>query len=104
MPWITLEDLIAIIDYAMTNDDLSGPINAVAPNPVTNAEFTKTLAGVLRRPAIIPVPKLALKLLPGGMAEEALLASARVVPQILLERNFGFQYPTLEQAMQHALE
>jgi NAD dependent epimerase/dehydratase family enzyme len=58
---------------------------------------------VLGRPAIIPVPEFALKLLPGGMAEEALLASARVVPEVLLKRNFGFQFPTLEHALQHAL-
>jgi uncharacterized protein (TIGR01777 family) len=103
MSWIALEDLAAVIEHAINSSDLSGPVNAVAPNPVTNAEFTRTLADVLGRPAIIPVPTFALKLLPGRMAEEALLASARVVPGVLLKRNFGFQYPTLEHALQHAL-
>jgi uncharacterized protein (TIGR01777 family) len=103
MSWIALEDLVAVIGNAIDNSNLSGPVNAVAPNPVTNAEFTRTLAGVLGRPAIIPVPEFALKLLPGGMAQEALLASARVVPEVLLKRNFGFQFPTLEHALQHAL-
>jgi uncharacterized protein (TIGR01777 family) len=103
MSWIALEDLTAVIEHAINSSDLSGPVNAVAPNPVTNAEFTRTLAAVLGPPAIIPVPTFALKLLPGGMGKEALLASARVVPDVLLKRNFGFQYPTLEHALQHAL-
>jgi uncharacterized protein (TIGR01777 family) len=103
MSWIALKDLIAAIEFAITNCDLSGAVNAVAPNPVTNAEFTRTLAGVLGRPAFIPVPKFALKLLPGGMADEALLASARVMPQVLMQKNFGFQFPTLEHALQFNL-
>ncbi|MCU1307424.1 MAG: hypothetical protein JWN45_2119 [Acidobacteriaceae bacterium] len=103
MSWITLEDLSAAIEHAINNSDLSGPVNAVAPNPITNAEFTSTLAGVFGRPAIVPVPEFALKLLPGGMGEEALVASARVVPEVLLKRNFGFQFPTLGHALQHAL-
>jgi uncharacterized protein (TIGR01777 family) len=103
MSWIALEDLTVVIEHAINNSELSGPVNAVAPNPITNAEFTRTLAGVLSRPAIIPVPTFALKLLPGGLGKEALLASARVVPEVLLKRNFGFQFPTLEHALQHAL-
>jgi uncharacterized protein (TIGR01777 family) len=102
MSWITLEDLNAAILYSMEHRDVAGPVNAVAPNPVTNAEFTRVLANVLARPAIIPVPAFALRLLPGGIGKEALLASARVMPKVLLDRQFGFQFPTLEHALQHA--
>ena len=103
MPWITLEDAIEIILYALAHDDVSGAINAVAPNPVTNAEFSKALGQALHRPAVLPVPAFALKLLPGGAGQEMFLASARVVPAALLQRGFGFQFPTIEHALQHAL-
>src|SRR5205085_11134297 len=64
MSWIALEDLIEVILHAIDHADLAGPVNTVAPNPVTNAEFTRTLAGILNRPAVLPVPALALKILP----------------------------------------
>lgn len=103
MSWIALEDLIEVVLYAIDHNELSGAINAVAPNPVTNAEFTKALGRALDRPVVLPVPAFALKMLPGRMAQEALLASARVIPEVLQQRGFAFQYPTIEHALQHAL-
>jgi hypothetical protein len=103
MPWIALEDVIEIILYALSHEDVCGPINAVAPNPITNEEFSKALGRALHRPAVLPVPAFALKLLPGGAGQEMFLASERVVPAGLQQRGFGFQFPTIEHALQHAL-
>jgi len=99
MSWVTLDDLVRVIRYAIDHDSLSGSVNAVAPEPVTNAEFTRTLAGVLRRPSFLKVPSLALRMLPGDMAEEAFLASARVIPNKLVECGFGFDQPELKSAL-----
>ena len=104
MPWIALDDLIDVILFALDTADLIGPINAVGPHPVTNAEFSKALGNALERPAILPAPAFALKLLPGGMGQEMFLSSERVVPEVLLKRDFAFQYPTIEHALQHALQ
>jgi len=104
MPWIALEDVIEIILYALDHEDLSGAVNAVGPSPVTNEEFTRALGRLLNRPAVLPVPAFALNLLPGGMGQEMFLASERVVPEVLQKRGFAFQYPTLEHALQHALQ
>ncbi|HUS18924.1 MAG TPA: TIGR01777 family oxidoreductase [Terriglobales bacterium] len=102
-PWISLADAVAIVRFALREQKLTGPINVAAPEQVTNAEFTKTLAKVLHRPAFIAVPGLALKLLPGNMAQETILASARVVPQRLLEAGFKFTHPELEGALREEL-
>jgi NAD dependent epimerase/dehydratase family enzyme len=75
----------------------------VAPHPVTNREFTETLARVLHRPAVIPVPEAILSLLPGGMGEEIFLASQRVQPARLEEAGFRFAFPALEDALRHEL-
>ena len=99
MSWITLDDLVDAIVFAVEQEGLSGPVNATAPQPVTNREFTNTLARVLRRPAFLPVPSPLLKLLPGGMAREALLASARVEPDKLLRAGFKFNHADLEEAL-----
>ena len=101
--WITLDDVLRVIAYTLSQEQLSGPINAVAPNPVTNREFTKTLGAVLRRPTILAVPSVGVKLLFGEMADEALLASARVCPARLREARFVFEQPTLEVALRHVL-
>ena len=78
--WIALEDLLEVIQYALVDASLHGPVNSVSPNPVTNAEFTKTLGRVLQRPAILPVPRFVLELMFGEMGREALLPSFRVRP------------------------
>jgi uncharacterized protein len=101
--WIGLHDTVGAIMYALSNDTLSGPVNLGAPNPVTNAELATTLARVLRRPAILPVPATALRLVFGEMGEATLLASQRMRPRRLLESGFVFDYPTLEAALRYEL-
>ena len=103
MSWIALEDLVGIIHFALENENLSGAINAVAPNPVTNEEFTDTLGKVLHRPTILPIPKFGIKLLFGEKGETLLLEGAQVVPKRLLEIGFEFKFTNLEDAMKNAL-
>ena len=103
-PWITMRDEIGAILHLLDHDDLSGPVNLSAPNPVTNAVFTRTLARVLRRPGVFRVPGAALKLVLGReMAEELLLVSQRVLPRKLLDTGFTFQDPDLEPALRTML-
>jgi hypothetical protein len=99
MSWIALDDVVAVVRFLLRTPALSGAVNVVAPQPVTNAQFTQTLAQQLHRPAIFPVPALALKLAFGQMANEALLASARVHPRRLLGVGFRFLHSTIESAL-----
>jgi len=99
--WIALDDLLEVIRHALTTEALLGAVNAVSPNPVTNAEFTKTLGGVLHRPAILAMPRFAVELLFGEMGREAMLASFRVKPAKLIESNFKFRFPDLAPALRH---
>jgi hypothetical protein len=103
MSWISIDDLLGAIYHAVLDQRCNGPVNAVSPEPVTNAEFTAVLAEVLRRSAILPVPKIALKTVFGAMAEETLLASARVLPGRLDESQFRFRHERLESALRHVL-
>ena len=103
MSWISREDLVGAIHHALQTPSLQGPVNAVAPAPVTNAEFTRVLARVLRRPAIAPVPAVALRALFGEMAQGTVLASQRVRPAALEASGFRFQHPTLEEALRFEL-
>jgi len=104
LAWIGLDDLADIYLQAVTDPGLSGPVNAVAPQPVTNAEYTSTLAGVLRRPALLPVPALGPRLLLGGEgASELAEASQHVRPQRLIEAGHRFRHPGLEVALRHVL-
>jgi uncharacterized protein (TIGR01777 family) len=103
MSWIAIDDLVPVILHALTSDKLSGPVNAVAPNPVTNLEFTKTLGRVLRRPTVFRVPAWAARLALGEMADDLLLASARVEPRRLASSGYVFRYPELEGALRHVL-
>ena len=102
MSWISLDDAVGAIHHLLSGD-VSGPVNLVAPQSVTNAEFTRTLAALLRRPALFPVPAPILRIAVGRMADEALLASARVHPRTLLEQGYAFDHPTLLEALQHVL-
>ena len=104
MSWIALDDLVKMIHFALENETLGGAVNAVAPNAVTNAEFTKTLGKVLSRPTFLPVPEFAIKTLFGEMGETLLLEGARVVPQKLQSAGFKFDFPNLKDAMKHALQ
>jgi hypothetical protein len=101
MSWIHLDDLVGLIRFVLENP-LSGPVNGTAPNPVTNADFTRSLAAALRRPAIFPVPGLALKLLFGEMAQ-VLLGSQRVLPRAAQAAGFRFHYPELSRALKQLL-
>ncbi len=102
--WISLDDEVAAIIHLLSAPDVHGPVNSTSPNPVTNAEFTATLAGVLRRPAFMPVPNLALYALFGRqMTEEMVLGGQRVVPAALEASGFTFSHPRLEDALRAAL-
>ena len=101
--WITIDDLIDGFLHLLTSE-VKGPVNFTAPNPVTNAEYTKTLAGVLNRPSFIPVPKFAPKLLLGAeMGESLLFDSARVHPNVLVEDGFTFTHRDLESGLRSVL-
>ena len=104
MAWITLDDLIALFLYVLTHESMRGPVNAVAPNPVTNAEFTCALGSVLHRPTPFPAPAFAVRAAFGQMGEELLLASNRAVPQAALSGGFQFRYPEIRGALQHVLK
>jgi uncharacterized protein (TIGR01777 family) len=101
--WISLDDVVGAIHHALLNENLHGPVNVVAPNPVTNTEFTKTLGKVLRRPTIFPLPAFVARLVLGEMANELLLASQRVRPRKLTETNYEFRHPELETALRAML-
>ena len=103
MSWIAIDDAVGAMQHAIVTDTLQGPANAVAPRAVTNQEFTKTLGRVLRRPTAIPLPAFAARLMFGEMADELLLASARVQPTKLLASGYQFRYPELENALGHVL-
>ena len=101
--WITLEDAVRAIEFALGESKLSGPVNLCSPNPVNNAAFTSALARAVRRPAPFPVPAFMLRWMLGEMATETVLASQRVQPEKLIAAGFHFAYPGLEQALQAAL-
>jgi uncharacterized protein (TIGR01777 family) len=103
MSWISAVDLLSVYRQALEGD-LNGPVNAVAPGAVRNEEFTRVLARVLHRPALMVVPEAALRLVYGQMADEAILASTHVLPTALQRSGFGFQYPTLEPALANLLQ
>lgn len=104
MSWIDLGDLIGAVQHILQTESLSGPVNLVGPDPVTNVQFTKTLASVLHRPALFPVPAFVLRLAFGEMADELLLASDRVQPKRLLDSGYAFQFPTLRSSLEHILK
>lgn len=101
--WVTLDDVIGVYRHALTATAASGPLNATAPNPVTNAQYTATLARVVGRPAALPVPRFGLRLLLGELAEELLFTSARVLPAATEASGYSFRHPTLEAALRHIL-
>ena len=103
MSWIALDDHLGAMEHAIATVGLHGPVNLVAPNPVTNAEFAATLGRVLGRPALVPVPSFALELLYGEMARTTILAGQRVLPKKLLRSGFHFAHPSLEEALRFEL-
>lgn len=103
MSWIGLEDQLRAIELAIATPSLHGPVNLVAPDPVTNAAFATALGHALHRPAIVPVPALVLELMYGEMARETILAGQRVAPRALLDAGFEFRHPDLAGALAAAL-
>lgn len=103
MSWIALDDVVGAIHHALITASLQGPVNAVAPHPVTNRQFTKTLGHVLRRPTLFPMPAFAARVMFGEMADALLLASTRVEPGQLQTTGYPFGYPELEDALRHLL-
>ena len=99
MSWITLDDAVAILRLMLENEHIRGPLNVVSPEPVTNVEFTKTLAAALHRPALFPAPAFALRLVLGEMADALLLSSQRVVPAQLQKLNYAFLHPDLRTSL-----
>jgi NAD dependent epimerase/dehydratase family enzyme len=98
-----IDDAVGAIHHALITDALRGPANAVNPHPITNREFTKTLGALLSRPTILPTPEVAARLVFGEMADELLLASARVEPARLRLTGYRFRFQTLEDALRHLL-
>ena len=103
MSWIAIDDAIGTVLHALATPELSGPVNTVAPNPVTNRDFAATLGRVLSRPAFIPLPAFVVKLAFGEMGRELLLASTRVEPERLKQSHYEFRFPELEGALRHVL-
>jgi uncharacterized protein (TIGR01777 family) len=104
MSWIAMDDLLGVFDHAIHCQSLRGPVNAVSPNPVTNLEFSKTLGRILSRPVLFAVPSFAARAALGEMADEILLASARVSPARLRDSGYSFKFPDLEAALRHAFQ
>jgi len=104
MSWISLGDMTGAILHMLKNESLSGPVNCVSPNPVINADFTRTLGSVLSRPTIFPLPAFIAHMMFGQMADELLLASQRVEPVKLLASGYRFQHPELKAALEGVLE
>ena len=103
MSWIGIDDVIGALYHAVQSEKLSGPVNTTAPHPARNADFVATLARVLDRPAILPVPAAAIRLLVGQMAGELVLTGSRVIPSRLLESGYTFRHPELEGALRFVL-
>jgi uncharacterized protein (TIGR01777 family) len=101
--WISIDDAAGAIHHAILTESLSGPVNVVAPEPVSNREFTRVLGKVLRRPTVLPLPAFAARAGLGEMANELLLASTRVEPRVLQQSGYEFRQPTLESALKHVL-
>jgi uncharacterized protein len=101
--WVSFDDVIAAILYLMDNEGISGPVNVVTPDPPTNAEYTRVLGKVLNRPTFFTVPAPAARVMLGGIADELLLASARVEPVRLQQTGYSFRHPELEATLRYLL-
>jgi uncharacterized protein (TIGR01777 family) len=102
--WVAMEDVVSVIRYALQQDDLSGPVNVVSPDPARCREFARTLGRVLGRPSSLPLPAFAARIALGEMADALLLASARVRPAALDSHGYRFRVPDLEAAIRQALD
>ena len=102
MPWVHVDDVVGLLLHAAQNAAIKGPMNVVGPAAVTNEEFTRTLAAILHRPAVFPVPKLALRVVVGEIAG-VLVASQRVLPRVAESTGYQYRYPTLDAALRAVL-
>lgn len=102
--WVSVREIPQMVAHVWEHEDLHGPVNAVAPEPVTHRDFSRTLGKVMRRPAWFPVPRWAIKGVWGEMADELLLSGNRVIPKKLLDSGYSFRYPDLEKALANLLE
>jgi len=102
-PWIAMSDVIGAVFFALENKKLEGPVNLVSPQETRCRDFTSSLGRILRRPALLPLPAFAARLVLGEMADSLLLASARVQPRVLMEAGYAFRRPTIENALRAAL-
>jgi uncharacterized protein (TIGR01777 family) len=104
MSWVSLDDVVSIINFAIENEKIRGAINVTSPNPVTNEEFTKTLGDVLYRPTFLPLPEFAVNLVFGEMGDALLIDSTKVIPKRLNDAGFEFKYPDLKTAVENAVK
>lgn len=104
MSWISMDDEIAVINFAIDNENIRGAVNAVSPNPATNESFTKTLGEVLYRPTFLPLPEFAVSMIFGEMGDALLLASTKVLPKRLEDAGFEFKFPNLKEAVESAIK
>jgi TIGR01777 family protein len=104
MSWITLDDVVGIINYALENENVRGAVNNVSPNPVTNEEFTKTLGTVLYRPTFLPLPEFAVNLVFGEMGDALLIDSTKVIPKRMKDAGYEFKFTDLKAALEHAVK
>jgi hypothetical protein len=103
MSWVSLDDVVGMIQFLIAHNSLQGPVNLVAPNAVSNREFTKTLGRALHRPTIFSLPAFVARMAFGEMADELLLASTRVLPKKLIDSGYQFLNPELEEAFEQML-
>ncbi|MGH9554131.1 MAG: TIGR01777 family oxidoreductase [Terriglobales bacterium] len=103
-PWVSVRDVVGAIQHVLNHESLSGPVNTVAPNPVSNTEFTRILASVLKRPALFPMPAFVVRLIFGEMGVELFLGSQRVEPAKLAASGYQFQHPELKSALKEILQ
>ena len=104
MSWISLDDVVGIVNFVLEHESVRGAVNNTSPNPVTNEEFTKTLGSVLYRPTFLPLPEFAVHMVLGEMGDALLLASTRMIPKRLEDVGYQFKYPDLKTALEHAVE
>jgi uncharacterized protein (TIGR01777 family) len=103
-PWVSRNELCSIIEYVLTNNNLSGPVNPCSPNPIRNAEYVKISSQVKEAKPGMALPTFLIKLIMGEMGQSLLLASRRMIPRKLLENGYQFRFPTFESALRHELE
>jgi uncharacterized protein len=104
MSWVSLDDVVGIVNYVLENETLRGAVNVASPNPVTNEEFTRTFGEVLYRPTFLPLPEFAVNLVFGEMGDALLIDSTKVVPKRLLDAGYEFKYPDLKSALENAVK